>query len=81
MEGMAPLFAATLGILAEYIDRQMTAGRIRRMHPLLALQAFVGPIFFHLMTRPTIESIVGLPMDPEAAVDELVAASLEGLAP
>ena len=35
------------------------------MHPILALQAFVGPIFFHLMTRPTIERIVGLPMDPE----------------
>ena len=50
------------------------------MHPILALQAFVGPIFFHLMTRPTIERIVGLPMDPEDAVDELVAAALEGLA-
>ena len=51
------------------------------MHPLLALQAVVGPIFFHLMTRPTIERIVGLPMDPESAVDELVATALEGLMP
>jgi hypothetical protein len=78
---MRPLFLATLGALAEYIARQMAAGRIRPMHPILALQAVIGPIFFHLMTRPTIERIVGLPMDPEAAVDELVATALEGLAP
>jgi hypothetical protein len=50
------------------------------MHPILALQAVVGPIFFHLMTRPTIERLVGLPMDPEEAVDELVLAALEGMA-
>ena len=81
LEGMRPLFLQTLGVLAEYIAGQMAAGRIRRMHPILALQAFVGPIFFHLMTRPTIERIVGLPMEPEDAVDELVAAALEGLTP
>lgn len=80
MEGMRPLFEATLGALTEYISRQIAAGRIRPMHPLLALQAFVGPIFFHLMTRPVVERIVGLPMDPEAAVDQLVASALEGLA-
>ena len=81
LEGMRPLFLQTLGVLAEYIAGQMAAGRIRPMHPILALQAVVGPIFFHLMTRPTIERIVGLPMDPEDAVDELVATALEGLVP
>jgi AcrR family transcriptional regulator len=79
VEGMGPLFEQTLGLLAQYIAGQMAAGRIRPMHPILALQAFVGPIFFHLMTRPTIERIVPLPMDHEAAVDELVGAALEGL--
>jgi hypothetical protein len=48
---------------------------------LLALQAIIGPIFFHLMTRPTMDRIVGLPMDPEAAVDALVASALDGLTP
>jgi AcrR family transcriptional regulator len=81
VEGMGPLFEQTLGLLAQYIAGQMAAGRIRPMHPILALQAFVGPIFFHLMTRPTIERIVPLPMDHEAAVDELVAAALRGLTP
>jgi AcrR family transcriptional regulator len=79
LEGMRPVFASTLGLLLEYIDRQMAAGRIRPMHPILALQALIGPIFFHLMTRPTVERIIGLPVDPEFAVDELVAASLAGL--
>ena len=79
VEGMGPLFEQTLGLLAQYIAGQMAAGRIRPMHPILALQAFVGPIFFHLMTRPTIERIVPLPMDLDAAVDELVAAALQGL--
>jgi hypothetical protein len=51
------------------------------MPPILALQAIIGPIFFHLMTRPTIERIVGLEVDAEAAVDQLVATALEGLRP
>jgi AcrR family transcriptional regulator len=81
LQGMRSLFLQTLGVLAEYIAGQMGAGRIRPMHPILALQAVVGPIFFHLMTRPTVERIVGLPMDPEEAVDQLVATALEGLVP
>jgi AcrR family transcriptional regulator len=80
MEGMRPVFLQTLGALADYIAGQMAAGRIRRMHPILALQAVLGPVFFHLMTRPTIERLVELPMGPEDAVDELVATALEGLA-
>jgi AcrR family transcriptional regulator len=78
---MGPLFERTLGLLTHYMTGQMAADRIRPMHPILALQAFVGPIFFHLMTRPLIERIVPLPMDPETAVDELVAEALEGLTP
>jgi AcrR family transcriptional regulator len=77
--GMGPLFEQTLGLVAGYMEAQMAAGRIRRMHPILALQAFIGPVFFHLMTRPTIERVVPLPVDPEAAVDALVVAALEGL--
>ncbi len=76
---MGPLFENTLGLLTQYISGQMATRRIRPMHPILALQAFVGPIFFHLMTRPVIDRVVTLPMGPEAAVDELVAAGLRGL--
>ena len=81
LDGIGPLFPQTLGMLSEYIAGQIAAGRIRPMHPILALQAVVGPIFFHLMTRPTIERVVDLSIDPEAAVDQLVASALEGLLP
>ncbi|HEX3265640.1 MAG TPA: TetR/AcrR family transcriptional regulator [Candidatus Limnocylindrales bacterium] len=80
MDGMGPLFAQTLGLLGAYMERQMAAGTIRRMHPIVALQAVVGPIFFHLMTRSTLERVVDLP-DPESAVDALVVSALEGLRP
>jgi AcrR family transcriptional regulator len=76
---MGPLFQQTLGLLARYMADQMAAGRVRRMHPILALQTLVGPIFFHLMTRPMIERLVPLDVELEAAVDDLVAAALEAL--
>jgi hypothetical protein len=57
----------------------MALGRVRRMHPVLALQSFIGPIFFHLMTRPVIDEVIALPMDPALAVDDLVAVALAGL--
>jgi hypothetical protein len=57
----------------------MAAGRLRTIHPLLALQAFIGPVFFHLLTRPVVEDIAPLPMGPAVAVEELVITALEGL--
>ena len=59
----------------------MIAGRLRPMQPLLAVQVFIGPIYLHLMTRPVLDEIIGLPMDAPAAVDDVVAAVLEGIAP
>lgn len=56
--------------------RRRVMSAAREVH---AEDGFVGPVFFHLMTRPAVERIIALPMDPEAAVDELVAASLAGL--
>lgn len=79
LTSMRPLFTSTLGVLAEYMATQMAAGRIRPMHPLIALQAFVGPIFFHLLTRPVIALVTDLPMTPEQAVDDLVRVAIAGL--
>jgi AcrR family transcriptional regulator len=60
-----------VGALGMYMATQMAEGRLRQMHPVLALQAFVGPIFFHLISRPIIERVVGLDIDGEQAVTEL----------
>jgi AcrR family transcriptional regulator len=79
--GVRPLLETMVGTLTDYVAAQMTAGRLRPMHPLLALQLFIGPIFFHLMTRPLADEIVRLPMDVGVAVDDLVAVTLKGLTP
>jgi AcrR family transcriptional regulator len=67
--------------LALYLTAQMAAGRLRPMNPLLALQSFVGPIFFHLLTRPVAQRLLGLDMDGEQAVADLAEAWLRAMAP
>jgi AcrR family transcriptional regulator len=79
ISGMRPAFNATLKVLAEYIAGQMATGRVRTMHPLIALQSFVGPVFFHLLTRPAMERVTDLPMSAEQAVDELVSVAIAGI--
>jgi AcrR family transcriptional regulator len=63
--------ASTAGLLVIYLQSQMEAGRLRRIHPLLALQAFVGPVFFHILTRPLAERVLKLDIEGEAAVTQL----------
>jgi AcrR family transcriptional regulator len=79
--GVQPVLGPALGALASYMSRQMAAGRLRQMNPLLAIQAFIGPIYFHLTTRPVLGEIVDVRLDVDEAVDELVKATLEGLTP
>jgi len=54
--------------LPGYLADQMAMGRLRPMHPLLAIQAFAGPIVFHLITRDVAERELGF----EMPVDEVV---------
>ena len=75
------LAATVLGTVGAYVVRQMQQGRLRAMHPILALQSFVGPIFFHLMTRPMAEQLLGLDMDGEAAVTALAEGWLRAMRP
>ena len=70
-----------MGSLVMYLTGQMSSGRLRRMHPLLSLQSFVGPIFFHLMTRPAAERVLGIEIGGEDAVAELSEAWLRAMQP
>jgi AcrR family transcriptional regulator len=79
--GMRPAFGSTVGLLGEYMVEQMALGRLRSMHPLLAIQVFIGPIAFHLLTRATIEGVASLPIPPDQAVDILVETCIAGLEP
>lgn len=67
--------------LATYVTIQMRTGTLRRTDVLLALQAFVGPIFFHLVTRPFGEALLGLGMPVEDAAVGLAAIWLAGMRP
>jgi AcrR family transcriptional regulator len=70
-DAVRTVMAQLVTSLAMYLMGEMSAGRLRRMHPLLALQSFVGPIFFHLMTRAPAERLLGFDIAGEQAVTEL----------
>jgi AcrR family transcriptional regulator len=80
-EAVRPVLGPALAALTDYMRSQMQAGRLRRMDPFLALQAFIGPIYFHLMTRSVATDLAGLRIGAEEAADELVSAVLNGLVP
>jgi len=75
------LVAAIIGSVGAYVMAQMAAGRLRPMHPLLALQSLVGPIFFHLLTRPFAERVLGLEIEGEQAVVDLAGNWLRAMKP
>jgi TetR/AcrR family transcriptional regulator len=80
-EAAREVILSLVGLLTMYLTTQMAAGRLRRMHPLLALQSFVGPVFFHLITRPAAERVLGIEIGGEEAVTELAEAWLRAMAP
>jgi AcrR family transcriptional regulator len=75
----------TLPLVAGYLAEQMAAGRLRRMDPILAVQALVGPIVMHLLVQASAEARSGpgrgaaLPL--KAVVDELVEIWLRAMTP
>ena len=75
----------TLPLVAGYLDAQMAAGHLRRMDPVLAMQALAGPIVMHLLMPASAAAQsdaghgVALPM--EGVVDELVGLWLRAMTP
>ena len=59
-------------------EQQGPEGKIT-MHPLLALQLFIGPIFFHILTRPFAERVLSLDIDGETAVTQLAESWLRAM--
>ena len=57
------------GTFAQYLASQMAAGRLRRMHPMLAVQSLVGGLMFHLLAGPLMsQASVDVPAGEEVAV-------------
>ena len=75
----------TLPLVAGYLDQQMAAGHLRRMDPVLAMQALAGPVVMHLLMQTSADSQsdaghgVALPL--EGVVDELVGMWLRAMTP
>jgi AcrR family transcriptional regulator len=80
-EAASEVVTRMVGLLATYLVAQMSLGRLRQANPLLALQSFVGPIFFHLMTRSVAQRVLGMEMDGEQAVTELAESWLRAMRP
>ena len=74
-------FAEMIVPLAAYVVRQMDEGRLRRMDPVLALQAFAGPVVMHLITRPLAERTFGFDMPLREVGRRLAAAWLRAMSP
>jgi AcrR family transcriptional regulator len=68
-------------VLTRYLEQQMDAGRLRRMHPMLAMQSFVAPIMLHMVSRPLAEErgLVDVPLDE--VVREFTEAWLRAMTP
>jgi AcrR family transcriptional regulator len=81
VEAAQDAIRTVVGSFAIYVMEHMQAGRLRKMHPVLALQSFVGPIMFHLLTRSLAERMLGLRVDGEQAVTELAENWLRAMTP
>jgi AcrR family transcriptional regulator len=80
VEGAAPVIRQMLEAIGGYLAAQIARGRLRPMHPLLAAQAFIGPVFFHVLTRPLAQRIARFEMPLEDAVTALATVAVRGLA-
>lgn len=79
-EGITRSMGRGLPDLVRYLSEQMAAGRLRRMHPVVALQLLAGPIVAHQLTRP-LAKLIGFGASPEEVVDQIVRAWLRAMAP
>jgi AcrR family transcriptional regulator len=80
-----PAFAETgvraFATLAGYVAAQMSAGRLRRMPAMLAVQSLVGPVVLHLLAEPVF-SRAGLDgPSGQAAALQLAQIWLRGMRP
>jgi hypothetical protein len=80
LRGVQPLVPEVVGRFSAYIEREMAAGRIRRAHPVLTIQSLLGPVAFHLLTRPVAAPLFGLTEPVEEIAEQLANIVLHGLA-
>ena len=70
-EAVRYLVDSGVAVVLGYVVEQMSAGRLRTMHPLLAVQSLAGPVLVHLITRGVLEREIGFAVPFEDVVVEL----------
>lgn len=70
-----------LRFIAAYLERQMDAGRLRRMNPHIAARQLAGPIIGYALTRYIFEQPEIQSVTPEEMANETIAHFLRGMAP
>jgi AcrR family transcriptional regulator len=79
-EGIQRSMLRGLPDLMHYLTVQMAAGRLRQVHPVLALQLLAGPLVAHELTRP-LAALVGFEAAREDVVDQVVELWLRAMKP
>jgi AcrR family transcriptional regulator len=72
------VLGVVLPMVGGYLTRQMAAGRLRPMHPALAIQSLIGPLFIHLLTREMFASQFAVAPPLESVIAHTVTTFLDG---
>jgi TetR/AcrR family transcriptional regulator, mexJK operon transcriptional repressor len=70
-----------LRILATYMERQMDAGRLRRMNPHIAARTLAGPIVLYAISKYIFEQPEVQDIAPEEIGEQVISNFLRGMAP
>lgn len=72
---LAPIFAA----LGGYLKRNASREELRPVHPILVIQALVGPLLLHLFTRDVLAGQFGLRLDRDEVTQTFLEIFFRGI--
>jgi AcrR family transcriptional regulator len=72
------ILGVVVPMVGGYLTRQMAAGRLRPMHPALAIQSLIGPLFIHLLMREMFASQFAVAPPIETVIAHIVTTFLDG---
>jgi AcrR family transcriptional regulator len=68
-----------LPLIARYLEGQMEAGTMRRMHPEAAARAFIGPLVAYIVTTELLPQPQAQPLTPDEMAGVAVDIFLQGM--
>ena len=76
------LFGRLFGTVVPYVLGQMAAGRLRTMHPALAMLGFAGPVVLYSLAQPMLAQSLPIELPgADEAVGQIAANWLRGMRP